>query len=342
MDLGKTPTGCLVRLSVLVSSYNKKEFLPQSEVYLHEIARLGAQVVVIEDSSTDGSISMISSWPGVKNDLIKFVVQKNAGSAVSRNHSISLADRDYILFIDIDDVVDVKVLTEVFPRILHSSADLAVTGFIQMPARRVGSYPLADFIDSTVDISKHRTELLEAVGWWRYLYRRSTINSNQLKFVPTFQEMGGKIFVLDDLLWLLHIFSMNLRIYRADEPDILYEYFLPDEVSIARRQWYLQQVVLIPDALRIFIMDLETHLCVHDENWLYTKCNQILWQHANFLSLGLFLRNCLDFLTVSILIERKLSKSAFFGSMKSFLHTTLRLTFVQVKSLFYPKPARRA
>jgi glycosyltransferase involved in cell wall biosynthesis len=334
--------GPLSRLSVLVSSYNKFEFLTQSRVFLEEIANLGAQVVIVDDSSTDGSISFIQGWQSVQRESIQLVVQKNAGSAVSRNKSVLLADRDYLLFVDIDDSVDVQVLTEVFPKILRSGADLALTGYIQVPALRIGPYPLADSINSTIEISQHRTELLEAVGWWRYLYRRSMVISNQLKFIPSFQEMGGKVFVLDDLLWLIHLFSLNLTIYRAESSDILYRYFLPDQVSSARRQWYLEQVVLMPEALRIFLLDLDSHKCAHDETWLYSKCYESLWQHANFLDLKLFLYNVHKFLVVSIIIKRKLGKFGLFDSLKSSIHTGIRLAFLLVKSAAYSKPTRGA
>lgn len=342
MELDSSPGNPLSQLSVLVSSYNKLNFLKQSEIFLSEIAALGAQVIIIEDSSSDGSTLVIGSWKAVLENSITFIVQSNAGSAVSRNVAISLADRKYLLFVDIDDFLDVKVLCEIFPKLLGSDADLGIAGYIQMPAKRIGPYPLDEFQNATTEVRDHRTELLEGVGWWRYFYKRSVVNQNSLKFIPTFEEMGGKVFVLDDLLWLLHIFSMDLTIYRAYNTEILYQYFLPDVSTNARREWYLEQVALMPTAIKLFLLDLQSHDCIHDEKWLYQKCLDLLWQHANFLDFFKFIITSHQFLSTSLRLEKIIGKYIFFETIKSASRTFLRLAVLQIRSVINPDPVLRA
>jgi glycosyltransferase involved in cell wall biosynthesis len=332
----------LAHLSVLVSSYNKCEFLRQSELYLHEIAKLGAQVVIIEDSSTDKSIEIIENWDYVKSGLIELIVQKNSGSAAARNKAISVADRNYLLFVDIDDEVDVKTLVTIFPRVLASDADLGVAGYKQMPARRIGPYPLIGFAGRTTQIALHRTELFEGVGWWRYLYKRATVNSKNLHFVPTFEQMRGQIFVLDDIFWLLHIFSLELSIYRANSDDILYNYFLPDATSANRRKWYLDQVLVMPAAMSVFLMELKTHACSHDDNWLYTKSFETLWQHANLLNLKDFLRGANKFIKTSVQIEREFKYFGLHKTIAALATTFLRLTYRALRSVANPNPTSRS
>jgi glycosyltransferase involved in cell wall biosynthesis len=341
MEPNMTTDGPLNQLSVLVSSYNKGDFLSQSEKFLHEIAYLGAQVVIIEDSSTDGSIPVLKAWPGVQEGSIELVLQMNAGSAVSRNNSVVLANREYLLFVDIDDVIDVEVLLDVFPQVIDSQADLALTGFIQVPSQRIGPYPLENFVNTTTPISNHRTELLHSVGWWRYLYKKSTVDSNNLRFLPSFEQMGNKIFVLDDLLWLLHIFSLNLDIYRADNSHILYQYFLPDEVSESRRKWYLDQVALMPRALLIFLQDLQTHTCTHDEEWLYKNSRDILWQHANFLGFFQYVTTVHKIIEVSLYIDNKLKDHGHLETLGRLIRTTLRLAYLKIRSITNSNPTPR-
>ncbi len=332
----------LAQLSVLVSSYNKGDFLAESEKFLHKVARLGAQVIIIEDSSTDDSIPILKAWPGVIDGSIELVLQRNAGSAVSRNNSIELANRQYLLFVDIDDVIDVNVLLKVFPRVIESQSDLALTGYIQVPAQRLGPYPLKNFANKTTQISSFRSELLNGVGWWRYLYKKSTIDSNNLRFLPSFEEMGGKIFVLDDLIWLLHIFSLNLDIYRGEDSDILYQYFLPDEPSVSRRQWYLDQVALMPDALLVFLKDLQKHPCAHDEKWLYKNSRDILWQHANFLDFFKYVTNVHKLIRVSLFIDFKLRDKYHADTLRKLVRTTLRLAYKELRSVTNANPTIRA
>lgn len=342
MELEFTTSKPLADLSVLVSSYNKVDFLSQSTIYLHELANLGAQVVVIEDSSTDGSIELLQSWPGVKNGSITLILQENAGSAVSRNNSIALADRLYLLFVDIDDVIDVEVLQDFFSKVKASNADLGLAGYVQVPSQRPGPYPLKDFANETTHISNFRSELFEGVGWWRYLYKKSVVDAYNLRFVPSFKEMGERIFVLDDLLWLLHIFSMDLTVYRGNNSHILYQYFLPDKNSSARLNWYLDQVVLMPDALNFFLSEISNHHCTHDERWLLTTCHETLWQHANFLGIFRFLQAFPKILGVSLKIDEKLNDGLHFNTLKCSVITAARLTLVGLRSIANAGPASRA
>jgi glycosyltransferase involved in cell wall biosynthesis len=323
----------LFALSVLVSSFNKRDFLQKSSVFLEEIAHLGAQVVIVEDTSTDGSLEIIQTWGAVRNGLIQLVVQENSGSAHSRNRSISMADRDYLLFVDIDDDVDVEVLVKLFPKVTTTSPDLALAGYTQLPANRVGPYPLQNYSGSVVATADHRNELFEGMGWWRYFYKRQTLSQYGMHFVPTFKEMGDNIFVLDDLFWLLHLFSMNLNIYRANDSEILYRYYLPDHSTLSRREWYLNQVALMPRAMKIFLRDLNSHPCRHDNRWLLKTCQNSLWQHANFLDARCFLKSAPKFLFASIIIDVKQKDFLLISSLKLFFKTILRFFFYALKSI---------
>jgi glycosyltransferase involved in cell wall biosynthesis len=334
MNLLQSAEKPLLALSVLVSSFNKRDFLEQSSGFLEEIAQLGAQVVIVEDTSTDGSLEIIESWSAVLNGLIRLVIQENSGSAQSRNKSISMAEREYLLFIDIDDDVDVEVLVKLFPKIVATSADLALAGYTQVPANRVGPYPLKGYSESVTVTNGHRTELFEGMGWWRYFYKHQTLSQYEMHFVPTFKEMGDNIFVLDDLFWLLHLFSMDLKIYRASDSEILYRYYLPDQSSISRREWYLNQVELMPRAMKVFLQDLNSHPCEHDNKWLLETCQTSLWQHANFLDVRRFLQNAPRFLSASFIIDVKRRDFLFSRSVKLFGRTALRFTFYSLKSIF--------
>lgn len=324
MGLNETNLLPLSELSVLVSSYNKKEFLDQSSVFLHRLEELGAQVIIVEDSSTDGSIDVIQSWKAVATGRIQLVIQKNSGSAQSRNTAISLAERKYVLFVDIDDVIDVGCLVDVFPKFLQESPDIALTGYVQVPAERLGPYPLAGYDSTLTSIVGHRTELLQGMGWWRYVYKNEMLKQNNLHFTPSFKDMGGQIFVLDDLFWLLHLFSMDISLYRCDESAVLYRYFLPDISSPERRNWYLNQVILIPQAMKIFLRGIDSHTCHHDQRWLLESCHRTLWQHANYLDFPRYLTSLREFISVSIQIDLRLRNYFLTNTFRMFVLSSAR------------------
>ena len=321
----------LSRLSVLVSSFNKIDFLHQSERYLQELSTLGAQVIIIEDSSTDGSIERMLEWPKVKTSEIELIIQRNSGSAVSRNNAVTHASRDYLLFVDIDDEVSIPDLLELFPKLLTSEAEIALSGYIQVPSNRPGPFPLNEYQDLKISISEHRTELLNAMGWWRFIYAKSLFEKYDLMFLPTFADMGGKIFVLDDLFWLIHLFSLDFALYRANAQTFIYRYFLPDEQTEERKVWYQSQVQLMPKAMGLFLRDLKNHKCKHDREWLLKSSQGSLWQHANFLNLRKFLQSSLSYTKTSIQIDVALKNWSFIPTFNNFARTTLRLSYLSMR-----------
>ena len=134
---------------------------------------------------------------------------------------------------------------------------------------------------------------------------------------------------------------MDLDIYRGANSDILYKYYLPETTSKSRQKWYLNQVALMPQALRVFLVDLKSHTCIHDEKWLYTKCRAMLWQHANFLHLFKYFANLWNILSLSLYIDRKLEELSHWNTIKLFSRTTLRLSYIQMRSIIHADPTIR-
>jgi glycosyltransferase involved in cell wall biosynthesis len=88
-----------VRISVVVPVYNGERFLAEALVALRRQSLPAAEVIAVDDGSTDGSAAVLAAFPEVQ-----VVRQPNAGCAVSRNNGIALATHDTIAFLDQDDV----------------------------------------------------------------------------------------------------------------------------------------------------------------------------------------------------------------------------------------------
>ena len=89
-----------VRFSVVIPLYNKVDSVSRTLTSICEQRFKAAEIIVVDDGSTDGSVAKVAALN--IPDLI-LVKQKNQGVAAARNHGVSLAQHQHVAFIDADD-----------------------------------------------------------------------------------------------------------------------------------------------------------------------------------------------------------------------------------------------
>jgi len=88
-----------LNISVVIPSYNRKEFLKRSIDSAINQTKKPFEIIVVDDGSTDGTESMIKS----DYDFVKFIKQKNKGVSAARNIGIEVSIGEWICFLDSDD-----------------------------------------------------------------------------------------------------------------------------------------------------------------------------------------------------------------------------------------------
>jgi glycosyltransferase involved in cell wall biosynthesis len=88
-----------MKISVVLPVYNGERFLAEAISALRRQTLPAAEVIAIDDGSTDGSAGLLAAVPE-----IRVVSQPNAGCAVARNRGVALAVHEVIAFLDQDDV----------------------------------------------------------------------------------------------------------------------------------------------------------------------------------------------------------------------------------------------
>jgi glycosyltransferase involved in cell wall biosynthesis len=86
-------------ISVVVPVYNGERYLAEALGSVQAQALQPDEIVVIDDGSTDGSVSIAAGFPRVR-----VISQPNAGCAVARNRGVAASTQDVIAFLDADDV----------------------------------------------------------------------------------------------------------------------------------------------------------------------------------------------------------------------------------------------
>ena len=88
-----------MNISVVIPSYNRKEFLKRSIDSAINQTKKPFEIIVVDDGSTDGTETMIKS----DYDFVKFIKQKNKGVSAARNVGIKVSIGEWICFLDSDD-----------------------------------------------------------------------------------------------------------------------------------------------------------------------------------------------------------------------------------------------
>lgn len=97
-----------MKLSVLVPSFNRKDYLPRTIASICQITHRPLELIVVDDGSTDGTPFLeaeLLSYCDQHKVGFKFIRQSNAGAATARNTALDNSDGDLVQWVDADDTV---------------------------------------------------------------------------------------------------------------------------------------------------------------------------------------------------------------------------------------------
>ncbi|MFT6988480.1 MAG: glycosyltransferase involved in cell wall biosynthesis [Paraglaciecola sp.] len=89
-----------VIFSVVIPLYNKVDSVSRTLASICEQRLTAAEIIVVDDGSTDGSADKVTAL-NIPNLIL--VKQKNQGVSAARNYGVSLAQHQHVAFIDADD-----------------------------------------------------------------------------------------------------------------------------------------------------------------------------------------------------------------------------------------------
>lgn len=87
--------------SIVIPLYNKESFIEKTLRSVLKQSFLDYEILIIDDGSTDASISEIKK---LNDPRIQIISQKNQGAAAARNKGILIAKAEHLVFLDADDI----------------------------------------------------------------------------------------------------------------------------------------------------------------------------------------------------------------------------------------------
>jgi glycosyltransferase involved in cell wall biosynthesis len=91
--------GIVIKISVVIPSCNRRELLKRALLSVYNQTLLPAEVIVIDDGSTDGTDAMLQQ----EFPQVTYYYQANQGVSAARNLGIKQSSGDWLAFLDSDD-----------------------------------------------------------------------------------------------------------------------------------------------------------------------------------------------------------------------------------------------
>lgn len=130
----------LILLSVVLPTYNRAHCICRMIDSILAQDFKNYELIIVDDGSTDGTVEMLKEKYGDVD--IRIVSQENGGVSSARNLGISLAQGEYITFVDSDDYLLDGFFRDIYENILKHKADVYVYAGFSKKRDKLSKVPL--------------------------------------------------------------------------------------------------------------------------------------------------------------------------------------------------------
>ena len=181
-------------LDVVIPCYNNADTVEQAIISVLNQTHPVTRVIVIDDSSSDLSSSIVSRLSKLDSRIKLFVLRENRGAAYARNVGLQYADSDFVAFQDADDVSHPnRFETQIRFLCRHKAIAVTCDGCRMVAGKAIeldGHY----YHELSISVLFRRKEVLSAIGFMRsmtigedvdYLYRmRAKLGKARVRHLP--------------------------------------------------------------------------------------------------------------------------------------------------------------
>ncbi len=114
-------------ISIIVPVYNVEQYLKECLDSLISQTYKNIEIIIVDDGSTDKSGTICDKY-AKKDNRIKVVHKENGGVSSARNTGISIANGEYITFVDSDDYIYKDAIYNLYDSCINSNSDMAIGG----------------------------------------------------------------------------------------------------------------------------------------------------------------------------------------------------------------------
>ncbi|MDE1798481.1 MAG: glycosyltransferase family 2 protein, partial [Candidatus Micrarchaeota archaeon] len=145
-DVRPTAVGGLAPISVVIPSHNYARFLPQLLTSLARQGRKPAEIIVVDNGSSDGTGALLARlWKTSPIPLRMIIQRQSIGRPRARNEGIAAARSELVFLIDADDWAAPDALEKLGAALDENPKAAFAYGFARLEGDRSGMLAYADY-----------------------------------------------------------------------------------------------------------------------------------------------------------------------------------------------------
>lgn len=172
------------KISIIIPVYNSEKYLLRCLNSIVNQTFRDIEIICIDDCSTDDSIKILKSFEQKDNRIKILYNDKNSGPSFSRNSGMSIAQGDYIGFVDSDDYIDNDFYEKLYFAAKKYDADIAACGIKRLKKNKEKFY--LKFEKEIVCEDNFEKFILcdvpDKCYVWNRIYKLSNLKKNNILF----------------------------------------------------------------------------------------------------------------------------------------------------------------
>lgn len=251
------------KISVIIAAYNAEEYLSETmdSIFLQTMNNSEYEVIVINDGSSDSTLSILNSYKKNYPNLI-IIDKENGGPSSARNAGLDIAQGEYVFFFDADDLLEPEALSTMYDTISEKHSDLLIGKYdIFNRHTTIEIHNLDDLIELE-EIDKYNTDILWTFSLSNKLFRRSLIEKHHLRLPPiSYSEDGA--FLTQFLYRCSKIVGLDYIIFhyrRYDDMDSITASISPSKI----KDYITAHQMILHSAEESFLRDYPEYSSIDD------------------------------------------------------------------------------
>lgn len=207
-------------ISIIVPVYNVEKYLTSclDSVLTQKFNDL--EIILIDDGSSDNSGRICDEY-AEKYKRIRVAHKENSGVSSARNMGLDMANGEYIMFLDSDDMLCSHCFDTIVNDLNKTNADMYTYTFerINEEGLKIESeekYRFRDGIYTQKDFLKQYYKLFHGFPWniWQSVFKASIINQNNIRFIEGKKAAEDVEFYIEYIMLADKILYKNFPILR--------------------------------------------------------------------------------------------------------------------------------
>jgi glycosyltransferase involved in cell wall biosynthesis len=203
----------VIRLSVIVPFFNVERYAAENLTSLALNAAPGIEFVLVDDASTDATLSIIADGAEWLRGAHLVRLKRNSGLSAARNAGMSVARGRYLSFLDGDDVASPGHFSALIQVIERLGCDFVRTDHVQVRGRqrllhRTSHAPRGVVCPARSGIGRAgQRSSVDAPYAWAGIYDRQLLDEGLLRFDEDLRTCEDRPWI-----WGLHLYARTFAL----------------------------------------------------------------------------------------------------------------------------------